>query len=686
MDFSSQQSRFGPIVVRGNPKPSVAPQGPHYAKGVGGLLERLLPAVGSTVGAVGGTLLAPGVGTAAGGAGGALAGQKLQDLLTGQHTSGKGYAGQAALGTLGGVGKAAGAIKGGVNAIKGGEDVKTAANVLRLGPKGAATVSSEETPGVLNQSLVASQANAGKGFSGKVANVADKAGKQAMISQTGSMSRPTAESALRDIGDLRSLGYSSFAKAAEHAPVITGSNGVGTIARQKLLNAPNLGGIDTSNFIGDAKDILASHTDLPESTAKNIVNLLQKTADKHGFEGDTSLYGKIGVSHPAQLDGAIRDLQTAAYNAQAGTPTRKALVDIVNTLKNPLDKALGPNAIGDNVKNEMISALKTQGVDNPKLVQAIKKSGSYRDIAQLESKFVTASKVADEGQVNSLRGGLPGLSSAGKPTITGMANQAAGRVVEKGVSSAGNAINKLAGKTPGIPNSLPQLAGKTAKSVGKVQGVIRGPGAILGSLTPPEGQPQQPQATDTGASSATDGSVSTDSTPAATPFTQENVQRAIAADIAATGGAHVTELIGLYNAFGSPAAQKAQQTSLSATDQVRHDSINSAQSSLDAAEANLLSAGGAKGPIEGQVTKVPVVGQYINNPGTAYESTKIETATNLAKAITGGSRPAANVIEQYLHSLPSVTDTKEQAQAKLNFLRSQLAEQAKNFGFNDLTQ
>lgn len=685
MDFSAQQSKYGAITL-GKPQTQAPQSSTHFSKGVGGLLERLLPAAGSVVGAVGGSLLAPGLGTAAGGAGGAVAGQKLEDLLTGGHTSGAGYAGQAALGTLGGVGKGLSALKGAGTALGAGEGAGTAANILRLGSKGAAAVGAEETPGVLSQSLTATQANAGKGVSGKVASAADKVGKQAMISQTGNMSKSTAESALRDIGDLRNLGYSSFNKAAEVAPVITGSEGVGTIARQKLLQAKGLGGIDTSNFVGDAKDILASHTDLPDSTAKNITNLVQKVADKHGFEGNTGLYGKIGVSHPLQLDGAIRDLQAAAYNAQGGTPTRKALVDIVNTLKSPLDKALGPNSIGDNVKNEMVQALKTQGVDNPKLIQAVKNAGSYRDIAQLESKFVTASKVADESQVNSLRGGAPGITSSGKPTLTGMANQLGGNIVEKGLSKGGNVISRLAGKSPAIPNTLSQAAGKTAKDVGKIQGVIRGPGAILGSLVPPEGQPQ-PQTADTTSLSPADNSApQSDTTQPNTPFTQENIQNAIATDIAATGGTHITQLLGLYNAFGSPAAQKAQQTTLSATDQARHDSINSAQSSLDAAEANLLSAGGAKGPLEGQVTKVPIIGQYVNNPGTAYESTKIETATNLAKAITGGSRPAANVIEQYLHSLPSVTDTKEQAQAKLNFLRSQLATQAKNFGFNDLTQ
>lgn len=684
MDFSAQEAKFGPMNASSVATPAPGTAGAHFATGLKGFLERLLPAAGATVGAVGGSLLAPGVGTAAGGAGGAVLGQKLEDLITGSHTSGAGYLGQAALGTLGGVGKGLGAVRGGVNALRAGESAGTAANILRLGQKGAAAVSAEQTPGVLAQSLTAAQANAGKGIADKVANVADKAGKQAMISQTGSMSKGTAESALRDISGLRDLGYSSFNKAAEVAPIVTGPNGVGTIARQKLLNAPNLGGIDTSGFVGNAKDILATHTDLPESTAKNITNLVQKTADKHGFEGSNN-YARIGVSHPSQLDGAIKDLQTAAYNAQAGTPTRKALVDIVNTLKGPLDSSLGPNAIGDNVKQEMISALKTQGVDNPKLLDAVKNANSYRDIAQLESKFVTASRVGNESQVNNLRGGVPGLSSAGKPTLTGLANQAAGRVVEKGVSSAGNTISKLAGKSPNIPNTLTQAATKTAKNVGKIQGVIRGPGAILGSIAPPD----QTQPADT-TQPATADSTSTDTTTAdasqTTPFTKDNVQNAIAADIAATGGAHVSELVSLYNTFGSPAAQKAQQNTLSTTDQARHDSINSAQSSLDAAEANLLAAGGAKGPVVGQETKIPLVGQYLNNPGTAYESTKIETATQLAKAITGGSRPASNVIEQYLHSLPSVTDSKEQAQAKLDFLRSQLSAQAKNFGFNDLAQ
>lgn len=120
-----------------------------------------------------------------------------------------------------------------------------------------------------------------------------------------------------------------------------------------------------------------------------------------------------------------------------------------------------------------------------------------------------------------------------------------------------------------------------------------------------------------------------------------------------------------------------------ATAQARKDNLLTALSSLDGAENNLVGAGGARGPA-GLLALIPGLGQYLDPAGAAYHATKIELATQLAKAITGGSRPAANVIQGYLHSLPDVQDAPQFAAQKIAKLRSELLTQAKAFNFNEI--
>lgn len=126
-----------------------------------------------------------------------------------------------------------------------------------------------------------------------------------------------------------------------------------------------------------------------------------------------------------------------------------------------------------------------------------------------------------------------------------------------------------------------------------------------------------------------------------------------------------------------------QAAKVSAASQARHDNIQTALSSLVASEQNLVSGGGAQGPL-GASAKIPFVGQYLNPSGAAYQKTKIETATQLAKAITNSARPGQQVIDAYMHSLPDVADNPEFAKQKIDLLRNQINAQAKSFGYKDL--
>lgn len=124
---------------------------------------------------------------------------------------------------------------------------------------------------------------------------------------------------------------------------------------------------------------------------------------------------------------------------------------------------------------------------------------------------------------------------------------------------------------------------------------------------------------------------------------------------------------------------------LSAAQQTQKDALKMALSALEGAGVNLEKSGGAKG-VMGIPATLPFIGQYLDPSGASYHHTKVEIATQLAKAITGNSRPAITVIDKYLESLPDVTDTPTYAKKKSEKLKNELLTQAKTFKYNDLLQ
>ena len=92
-----------------------------------------LPLATSLIGGIAGSFVAPGVGTAAGGAAGGALGEWLAQKLSGEKSSGGKIVTEGAIGALGGVGKAARAIKGATTAVRAGEGVSEGARILRAG-------------------------------------------------------------------------------------------------------------------------------------------------------------------------------------------------------------------------------------------------------------------------------------------------------------------------------------------------------------------------------------------------------------------------------------------------------------------------------------------------------------------------------------------------------------------------
>ncbi len=169
-----------------------------------------------------------------------------------------------------------------------------------------------------------------------------------------------------------------------------------------------------------------------------------------------------------------------------------------------------------------------------------------------------------------------------------------------------------------------------------------------------------------------------------TGHSPEEIYKAIGKAQAAGDKTAVSQLRTMFKDETDYQATQKKDVALSAAQQTRHDNLQAAIASLDSAVTNLTASGGAKGP--GNLATVPILGQLIDPEGHSYYNTKIELATQLAKAITNSSRPGQDVIDKYMHSLPDVNDTPQYANAKVKKLRNELLQQAKSFKFSDLLE
>jgi hypothetical protein len=654
-----------------------------------------IPAVGAIGGGVLGSLIAPGVGTAVGGAGGAMAGQKLEDWLTGQHTSLGGYAEQGALGTLGGVGKGLEAARGGLTALKGGEGLDSVINSLRYGSRGAVATAGNGGS-LLDNTLTATQANRTAGPITKgIQNEANQFSKSSLLSQVGQLNKGTAESAVRDAQGIKDLGYSSISKAASHAPSITGNTGLLTAARNELVNDPAAKGIDTSNFLQSVKDTLGSHVQLTDPENKNILSRITSIADKYNFQGspDTMLqHGSIGIAKASDINGAMKEVMDMAYKAAPNSAPRQALTDIGNNLRGGLTDSLSTVPLTGAMKEGIVDQLKLNGISQPKLFTAIRGAQTASDLSSIESKFVTASNMAQDATQNALR---YSALRPGEPGITQMANKAAGQIVgrpiqiaaSKGADLISNAAGKIGSKE--VPTSIPQVISQNAKSMIKAQVparlLINGAGnANSASQQPDFSNPQtalgSPDATGMDPNAATpQAPTGPDPTsPGVSGYSDQELQSGIANAVQAGDIKSATEIQNLLKLNQSGETQSASSQKNTAAQAQQINATNDAFGYINGIEQQFKSFGGMKGPIAGQLTKVPVLNQFAFPSQTAYNQTKIDAVSAYVKAITGNSRPSFQQISLYMHSFPDVTDTPKVAAQKLANLRLQLKNKAQN--------
>lgn len=383
----------------------------------------------------------------------------------------------------------------------------------------------------------------------------------------------------------------------------------------------------TSNPVISIPEINAALTKSANETGELV---LTNSADKRAFNAElTNLNEKLGQTPTAKdiyeykkaLNSRMPNTFAALEKGATLTPKQAAQYAIWKSL----DEVIGTNV------PEVNSLIKTQGVLYKSAPGLAKASERSIKIPLLGASFPGGANL-----------------SSGITDLLGRGATRSGNNVAQGSTILGKTLANTAAQT-GIRSVANSIGGSTTNGQ-------QGNEDLINSV------PSAPQSSSGGLSN-------------------QALALLLLSDLQRTGGKNITALTAIGKLLQPDTTNG--QPKLSAAQQTHHDNVLSALNALDNAEQNLVNVGGAKGAL-GFTADVPLLGQYLNSGGTAYQKTKVDLASQLGKAISGSSRVPEAIFNRVLDSLPSVTDTPQQASQKLQFLRSGLLRQAGTFGFNDI--
>lgn len=641
------------------------------AGGMKGFLERLIPAGTSVAGSVLGSLLGP-AGTVAGGAIGGGLGSELESKLTGQKASAGQIAESAALGGLTGIGKGIAAVKDVADVARAGQGSGAVINALR-GGAGAATRDIASSTGAT--------------VPGAAAQGLKDIGNKVLTTQVNGLRGRLLDTAPQTMQDMAQYGVPRVSQFENMASKVTGSQGVLNTVKNQIIgraeknganvNLDNFGPTRLATPMGASGRLLDNFN--PNLAGSDTVsNAIQEHLLTDPSQQNAIYRIGKGISQsladskgsPSAVFGAqkkIEGLAGAAFSA-GKTEMGNALRSISNDLGNRLDAAVGKEAITQQDAQTMINGLIDNGVTNPKLLQDVKglEGKAVPDIRAIESKFVNASHIgaatrranlaAEGADIN--KGPVQGI---GNVVVTRPALAVGRQVVGRGA----NILGGLAGKAATAAPEEGQIAGATAKQALKTQGLVRAP-HILGGLTGSQSTPDLNQP----ATSSPDTSPNlptASQTEQASPYPLANMLADIEAD--PSKSSTYMSLYKMLNPGGG---------NLSTSEQNSVDNLRSAATSLQTYMQQVQKAGQV-GPgaaqVEGTLAGLPVLNRLVGQQGAdirGIEATRTDLASTLAKALTGSSRPAASVIQQWAASIPNVTDTPAVAQQKYQNLLQQI--------------
>lgn len=476
------------------------------------------------------------------------------------------------------------------------------------------------------------------------------------------------------------------------AQSVTGDNGILTnVVRSAVGKIP--GDIKTGDVLGSVKNMLDQYP-LKDATKRDVLSAVIGT-EKPGVLPD--------FINPVDALDRAKTLESIGYqyinkgvNKMNPSPEAlaigRAYLAGADELTSSLEKTVGSQNILDQFKTpEMMGQLSKI---SPKLANQFQNAKTLSDVRSIQAPFVKLSQMiglTNDAAQSVVPSGMGMLGARGGGALIG--NALGGPVGAIGGFMA-------APFTAGIEQAArAPIATGAAKAINAVAGASGGAGGgkLSSTLSSPLARALEFNAIppvlnrNSGQSDTADLSSplpTPPSMPTPLPMTQQASDpyplAAVMYDIQ-RDPKNASTYMSLYKTISDVnlAQQKASQSSsATATQSQAKDSILGALGLLDSAENNLVSSGGAKGPVLGELGTIPKAGQYLNPQGYSYHNTRVEIATALAKALSGNSRPAQQMINMYLDSLPDVTDTPRVAQLKLARVRNDVLKQAQAKGLD----
>lgn len=677
--FSQEQSIASPAIEK---------------ESSGNILTSLIPTATSILGGIGGTILAPGIGTAAGGAAGGAAGKFLQNLIEGKKDASEGVLGEAALGTLGGLGKAFQAGKGALGALRAGEGAAAAGNALRYGRQGAQAVSDLGNASSLSKNaLAASNANTKGTLRGAMSDKLDTLSDKAIRSQMSGLSRRNASEAtnigrgMKDIGVYDVQGYT---KAADDFMNVVEP------VKKSLFGQP-LAPVDASKVLGSTRNELSKLTLKPSDkklviqAMDNADTALNDLASKRagGMVQPNKYHSEDLYAVNQQLrETANSMLPAAGYKAasSAEKTAYKYLSDKANQYKELAYSGLGEGGkLSPAIKQDIYQNLVAAGVDNPKLLSKVNKLSTIQDVNNLERTLIGAKEIAED----TLEGSIArGIGTGRSDSLAGMTRDVAMSAGAPKVAGASNAISRMLGRDRPELSTLGQLAKRTATGSLTAQAPSRMiAGAAFGGsageqlVDPTTGLPVEVATTDPTASMAGIDSPSSGISPMEGSYDmssmpQQSVQYSLENlfnDIQAQPEQADT-LLKLYElANAAPAGSdlsSAQQKSLM--------SVSNAESTLGQLASAFEAAGGGAGRVGGTIASL--TGKAgLNQEADLYDQLSQGAITQIAKGILGETGVLSDQdIARVRGYIPKLSDSQEVAQQKLSILQQMIQSAKQN--------
>lgn len=667
----------------------------------GNLFTNSLTTIGGIGGGILGSFAGPGLGTAAGGAAGAGLGKILENALEGNKQDVGGIAGEAAFGTLGGVGKAFKAGKLGLNAIKTGQGVSKAAQALRFGEQGLSATSA-----------LAPKSN----FISRIGANMERGGNKMLASQsdlTAAQARQAGINPVDVFGNIgRRTGLKSIDDMSEVSRSLTGGKDsiLDTMTNAAVGNSK---GIDIPNLRNTASQLLDDQGSLiSDGARKKLLSNMTRSgvSMRGGSKGDLS-----GLADPTK---ALKEANAFRGNAReltnnfTATPEQKQLAKVYNGLAKGIEdsiyKSPGVNdsipmlkkAVSDDLlfKAQDLRAAgnKAQAKAHEKIAKEVLGVGAVSDVRSMKKDFV------DLGKIDRATAQAQGARSINGSDITNKA----GNIIRNPMNIVATPLDMA---TPTIANGISR-AGRALQGIGSPSGVksqaikagaLQIPAqALTGQYNTgvdpteqvsydqlpteqalgdfykntgivPVGELGTEVTNDALSKYMSDQSQGGQQDMGGSVYSRESAAQDIQHDLQATGGKNMDKYMALYEFMNPEDKEKSKLGKVSAQ---QNSLATSGKSSLNQLQGMLQSNPSliSKTAIPGQ--DLPLIGGLISNlAGTSdYNAVSDNVLDALARARTGAAMTKTEE-EFYRRLLPRAGDNEQTRQTKLSQLSQSFA-------------